>query len=132
MSEDYSIGEVAERFGLTVDALRYYERMEVLPRASRDGGGRRRYSANDLLLLDVLLHLRVTGTPLTGIAEYTRLVQQDPDGVPERLALLRGHRNVITEKIARLERSLGVIDGKIADYTDRLDSEPTHNWPTHG
>ncbi len=72
-------------------------------------------------LQEVLIHLRDTGMPLTGIAEFTRLVQRDPEGVPERLALLRAHRATIAEQIARLGYSMRVIDGKIDDYTQRLD-----------
>lgn len=124
MSRGHSIGEVAEHLGVSVDALRYYERTGVVPRAQRDAGGRRRYGADDLHLLEVLLHLRDTGMPLRDIAEFTRLVRQDPAGVPERLALLRGHRSAITDHIARLTRSLSVIDGKIADYGVRLESDP--------
>ena len=120
MTEGYPIGEVARRLGLSVDALRYYERAGVLPQADRDAGGRRRYSEHDLHLLEVLLHLRDTGMPLAEIATFTRLVGQDPAGVPERLALLRAHREGLTARIAALTRSLGVIDGKIADYDARL------------
>ena len=63
--------------------------------------------------------------PLARIAEFTRLVQHDPDGVPERLALLRDHREAITERMARLALSLSVVDGKIADYSARLDADST-------
>ena len=122
MTEGYPIGEVARRLGLSIDALRYYERAGVLPQADRDASGRRRYSEHDLHLLEVLLHLRDTGMPLAEIATFTRLVQQDPAGVPERLALLRAHREILTARIAALTRSLGVIDGKIADYDARLRS----------
>ncbi|MFJ3957189.1 MerR family transcriptional regulator [Arthrobacter sp. NPDC090010] len=119
MTETYSIGTVAERLGLTIDTLRYYERAGIVPPAHRDSGGRRRYGSNDLHLLEVLLHLRDTGMPLSTIAEFTRLVQSDPEGVPERLQLLRAHRAIITEQIARLNRSLAVVESKISDYSAR-------------
>lgn len=121
MSGYYSIGEVAERLDLSIDALRYYERIGVVPPAQRDASGRRRYGIDDLHLLEVLLHLRNTGMPLKKIAEFTKLVRQDPEGVPERLALLRDHRKVIVGNIARQTNSLRVIDGKIEDYSSRLD-----------
>src|SRR5688572_13795569 len=43
MVQTYRIGEVAELTGLTVEALRYYERLGLLPRAPRTASGRRRY-----------------------------------------------------------------------------------------
>jgi DNA-binding transcriptional MerR regulator len=36
---EYRIGEVAIRAGVSVDAVRYYERLKLLPRARRMSGG---------------------------------------------------------------------------------------------
>lgn len=57
-----------------------------------DGAGRRVYRHDDVHRIEVLLHLRDTGMPLAQIAEFTRLVASDPEGVPERLELLHKHR----------------------------------------
>lgn len=113
MSEQdtWSIGDVAARVGLDVDTMRYYERRGVLPRPARDAG---------VHLIDVLLHLRATGMPLTQIAEFTRLVATDPDGVSDRLDLLRRQRHTVQNQIATWNASLEVIDGKIRDYDGRL------------
>lgn len=43
----WSIGELAERVGMSTDTLRYYEKIALLPRALRDSGGRRRYVEAD-------------------------------------------------------------------------------------
>src|SRR5258708_34732230 len=52
MVDGYRIGEVAARAGVTVDTLRYYERLGVLPLARRTAGGLRQYGD------DVLRHVR--------------------------------------------------------------------------
>jgi len=122
MSDLHSIGETAEHLGLSIDALRYYERNGIVPPADRDAGGRRRYSDGDLHLLEVLIHLRDTGMPLAEIAEFTRLVRRDPEGVAERLDLLKAHRSALLARMERLALSLEVIDGKIADYSLRIRS----------
>lgn len=44
----YRIGDVAEKLGLSADALRYYERIGLLNRVSRDGAGIRLYNDKDL------------------------------------------------------------------------------------
>lgn len=41
MSDDLLIGDVAERAGVSVDTVRYYERRRLLPRAPRTSGGYR-------------------------------------------------------------------------------------------
>ena len=120
MPESWSISEAAQRVGLDPDTLRYYERRGVLPEPQRDSGGRRVYSASDVHLIEVLLHLRSTGMPLATIAEFTRWVAADPGGVIERLELLRRHRDHVRDQIAEWATSLEVIDGKIEDYTRRL------------
>ena len=42
------IGEVARRTGLTVDAIRFYEKERLLRRTSRTSGGFRLFSAEDI------------------------------------------------------------------------------------
>ena len=48
MTNGYRISEVAAMTGITPDALRYYERLGVLPRAQRTAGGLRTYGADVL------------------------------------------------------------------------------------
>lgn len=115
-----SIGEVARHLGLDPDTLRYYERRGVVPSPARDTSGRRTYSAADVHLLEVLLHLRNTGMPLADIATFTHLVSRDPDGVAERLQLLRTHRQRVQAEQARIAASLTVIALKIEDYSARM------------
>jgi DNA-binding transcriptional MerR regulator len=43
-----SIGDTAQKTSLSVDTLRYYEKIGLLPRIARDSGGRRRYDGDDL------------------------------------------------------------------------------------
>lgn len=60
--------------------------------------------------------------PLARIAEFTRLVASDPDGVPERLELLQEHRAHVIRSLEQLTQALAVIDEKITDYTHRAAS----------
>lgn len=117
------VGEVAVQLGISAETLRYYERRGVLPPPSRDGAGHRVYRDDEVHLIKVLLHLRNTGMPLATIAEFTDHVARDPDGVPERLALLQQHREQVIEQLDQLDRSLAVIDQKIADYSRRASEQ---------
>lgn len=116
----HQIGEVARRLGLDPDTLRWFERNGIVPNPARDAGGRRAYTDDNVHLLEVLLHLRDTGMPLAEIAQFTDHVSRDPDGVPERLHLLLGHRSRVRAEQKRTAASLRVIDQKITDYTGRL------------
>lgn len=42
------IGAVAKKIGISVDAIRFYERNSLLPRLPRTQGGFRRYGESDV------------------------------------------------------------------------------------
>jgi DNA-binding transcriptional MerR regulator len=70
----YTITEVAALTGLTADTLRWYERIGLLTEVTRDGGGKRRYTARDLRWLDLLVKLRATGMPVTEMVRHAAQV----------------------------------------------------------
>src|SRR6476469_6964848 len=61
-----SISEVARRFGLRASALRYYERIGILPPPPRTGG-RRRYDHTALAQLAVVQSARQAGFSLADL-----------------------------------------------------------------
>ena len=61
------IGVVAKRIGLSVDAIRFYERNALLPRAPRTQGGFRRYAENDVETLAFIRRVQGLGFKLSEI-----------------------------------------------------------------
>ncbi|HEU5485048.1 MAG TPA: MerR family transcriptional regulator [Microlunatus sp.] len=120
MSEDgMSIGEVAERTGLSVHALRFYEREGILANpVRRAAGGRRVYTEDDVEWLTLCTVLRASGMPLPMIREYTELVRSGDGNEHDRLELLRRHEDRVSEQIAELTRCLDLIRFKVAVYED--------------
>ena len=43
-----TIKEVSERFGVSTDTLRYYERIGLIPQIARTAGGIRDYTESDI------------------------------------------------------------------------------------
>ncbi len=118
---DLSIGEVAERTGLSVHALRFYEREGILANpVRRAAGGRRLYSEDDVEWLRLCILLRSSGMPLPLIRRYTELVRQGEGNEQERLTLLRQHEEQVVSQIDELNRCLDVIRYKVAKYEDHL------------
>jgi DNA-binding transcriptional MerR regulator len=116
-----SIAEAAHRTGVSVHALRYYERAGlVLTRINRTTSGRRRYQKLDLDWIIVCTKLRATGMPIKTIRRYAQLVAAGRGNEQERLALLEGHRADVTAKLAGLQENLKLIDHKIDVYRNRL------------
>lgn len=121
---DLSIGEVAERTGLSVHALRFYEREGILANpVRRAAGGRRLYSEDDVEWLRLCILLRASGMPVPAIRRYTELVRQGDGNEQDRLTLLRQHEQKVVEQIDELNRCLDVIRYKVAVYEDYLATE---------
>jgi DNA-binding transcriptional MerR regulator len=67
MNKNYSVGELAQRSGLTVRALHHYEKLGLLLPSARSEAGYRLYSEADVLRLHRLLAWRQTGMALKDI-----------------------------------------------------------------
>jgi MerR family transcriptional regulator, copper efflux regulator len=61
------IGIVAKKIGLSVDAIRFYERNALLPRAPRTQGGFRQYAENDVDTLAFIRRVQGLGFKLSEI-----------------------------------------------------------------
>ncbi len=61
------IGTVAKRIGLSVDAIRFYERNALLPRPPRTQGGFRQYGENDVETLAFIRRVQGLGFKLREI-----------------------------------------------------------------
>jgi DNA-binding transcriptional MerR regulator len=116
----YSPAEAAQKTGFSLDTLRYYERIGLLPPVGRTTGGRRRYGDTDLLWLMTLRCLRDTGMPLREMRDFIGLSQGSDATIPDRLALLEAHYQRIAEQVARLRAHQGQIAKKIDIYRSKL------------
>lgn len=116
-----SIGEVAEQTGLSVHALRFYEREGLLVGpVHRTSGGRRRYSALNVDWLLICVKLRESGMPLADLRQFAELVRHGPGNEAERLQLLDTHRRRVDAQIQALEECRSVITWKVSVYADHL------------
>jgi DNA-binding transcriptional MerR regulator len=112
----YAPAEASEHTGLSLDTLRYYERLGLFGPVRRTSAGRRVYSDNDVAWVRLLVCLRNAGL---GISDLQRLMgrlrdrSSGPTGVVE---LLEEHRSRLHGEIAKMNLALGVLDDKIAHY----------------
>jgi DNA-binding transcriptional MerR regulator len=116
-----TITEVAERTGLSLDTLRYYEKAGLISPVGRSAGGQRRYAAADLAWIEFLLRLRDTGMSIAGMQQFADLRRRGDSTVPDRLELLREHRALLTERIRQLQTSGSALDDKISHYEQLLE-----------
>ncbi|GAA4621017.1 MerR family transcriptional regulator [Actinoallomurus vinaceus] len=112
----FSPGDVADRTGLSLDTLRYYEREGLIGPVRRDSGGRRLYSGGDLAWLGVVTCLRRSGMGIADLRRFVGVVRGGAPASTEPVEMLRLHRSRLVEDIEHIRVALSVIDGKIAHY----------------
>jgi DNA-binding transcriptional MerR regulator len=119
---ELSIGDVAQQTGLTVHALRFYERegLMLTRHIARGTGGHRRYSPQDVYWLRICIKLRSSGMPLAQIRRYAELVREGPGNEQQRLELLREQQRHIENQLADLQECLRTITRKVGTYEQRL------------
>ena len=115
----YSIGDISRQTGLSIDTLRYYERIDLLVDIERNGSGHRCYSEDDLGWLNLLVCLRETGMPIADMIRFAELVRLGEETIPDRVDLLSEHRRNVLGKIEQMQKKLAGIDNKIHHYTNK-------------
>jgi len=96
------IGTVAKRVGLSVDAIRFYERNALLPRPPRTQGGCRQYGANDLATLAMIRRVQGLGFKLSEIRGLLNLRGN-------RLQPCAPVRRRLEEKLADVQRKFTAL-----------------------
>jgi DNA-binding transcriptional MerR regulator len=101
---------------LSIDTLRYYERIGLVDPPARDSGGRRSYSEEDLGWLAFVTRLRTTGMPIRMMREFAQLRHHGDLTAGRRKQILVEHRGDVRARIAELQTCLEVLDYKIDHY----------------
>jgi DNA-binding transcriptional MerR regulator len=128
-SEGLSIGQVSARTGLSVHALRFYEREGVLiGPVTRKANGRRVYSEDDVAWLADCVRLRSSGMPLAEIRRYAALVRHGAGTEEGRLAILRQHQDRLNAQMLGLRDCLDLVTYKIGVY-EKLLAEAAEDHP---
>lgn len=110
------ISEVSEQFGLSVDTLRYYEKVGLIPPINRTDSGIRDYSELDLKRVDFIKCMRTAGLPINVLTEYFALVQQGDETIEARKEILQEQRAQLVAKMAELQETLDLLNQKIQGY----------------
>lgn len=110
------ISDVSEKFDISPDTLRYYERVGLLPPVRRSKSGLRDYSESDLMWIDFIKCMRSAGLPIEQLARYVQLFPQGEATAEARKQILQDQREQIRARMAELQRTLDLLDHKIAAY----------------
>lgn len=113
MPRELTVGEVAERSGVAVSTLHFYETKGLI-HSQRNRGNQRRYPRSILRRVAVIKVAQRTGIPLSEIADALSVLPHDrPLTVQDWRNLSETWRGQLDERIARLTKLRNQLDGCI-------------------
>ena len=120
------IGELSRKSGLSIDTLRFYEKIALIDRPARDGAGRRDYAPEVLEWIAFLDRLNATGMKQAERIRYAALRRQGNATLRTRREMIEAHRDAVAEQIAMLTASLDLLDAKIETYREMEKAHDRH------
>ncbi len=118
--EQLSIGDLARDAGCTVQIIRHYEKIGLLPEPRRTSGNRRIYSEDQASRLQFIRHSRELGFGLDDIRQLLSFSDQPDQSCGKVDKIARQHLRSVQERMKRLrsmerelQRMIRECDGDI-------------------
>jgi len=111
-----TISEVSEKYDLSQDTLRYYERVGLVPTVNRTKSGIRDYTEESCKWIELAKCMRSAGIPIETLIEYCALTQQGDSTINARKELLIEERIKLLEKMEDMKKTLDRLNYKIDRY----------------
>jgi DNA-binding transcriptional MerR regulator len=110
------IAAVSDQYGLSIDTLRYYERVGLIPPVNRNESGIRDYNELDLRRVEFIKCMRSAGLPVEVLIEYVALVQQGDKTIEARKEILVEQREQLIARMNEMQKTLDILNHKIEVY----------------
>jgi MerR family transcriptional regulator, aldehyde-responsive regulator len=114
------ISEVSEKYGISLDTLRYYERIGLIQPVNRNESGIRDYIEIDMKRVEFIKCMRSAGLPIEVLIEYVGLVQQGDMTIKARKEILKEQREQLAAKMNEMQKTLDLLDYKIEVYENAV------------
>jgi DNA-binding transcriptional MerR regulator len=114
------IAEVSERYAISTDTLRYYERIGLIQQVKRNESGIRDYNELDLRRVEFIKCMRSAGLPVEVLIEYVALVQRGDQTIEARKEILKEQREQLAARMKEMQKTLDLLDHKIDVYENAV------------
>ena len=114
------IAEVSEKYEISADTLRYYERVGLLPPVNRTDSGIRDFDEDDIKRVEFVKCMRSAGLPIEVLVEYIQLVQLGDSTIEERKQILEDERKKLLGRMAEMQKTLDRLNHKIEIYDKKI------------
>ena len=111
-----NIGEVSRKYELSVETLRYYERIGLIPEVPRNKSGMREYDENSCKWISFIKCMRKAGVGIEALIDYVKLFYQGDKTIEARKEILLEQRKNLLDRLEDIQESLELINFKIDNY----------------
>lgn len=112
--------EVSKKYDISIDTLRYYEKIGLLPPIKRNSKGYREYTELDCNWIYYVKQMRRSGVSIEALLEYFSLYRKGSSTMQLRKAILLEQRDQIMKKVSEMQEILSVLEHKIDVYEDSI------------
>ena len=115
---EITIQEVADKYELSKDTLRYYEKEGLIGPVRKNESGIREYSKEDLDRIEFVKCMRSAGLSINVLKRYICLYEMGNSTKEERIKLLENERILLQEKIRVMHDDYQKLEKKLMLYKE--------------
>ncbi|GAA0124425.1 MerR family transcriptional regulator [Clostridium sp. CTA-19] len=119
---NYTIRQVAEKMGVTVPTLRYYDKEGLLPFVDKKPNGTRVFKDEDFQGLAIITCMKNSGTPIKDIKRYMDLCAEGDITLQKRLEIFLERKEAVQKQMEELNRIMETINHKIWYYETAIEA----------
>ena len=111
-----TIKEVSEKFNLSKDTLRFYEKKGLIGPVKKTKSGIRDYEGQDLKRIEFIKCMRNAELPIDVLKKYIDLYKSGKETTEERKKLLENQQKILKDKIDKMQKAYKLLTNKIDLY----------------
>lgn len=114
------ISEIADRYNLSIDTIRYYEKAGLIDPVGKNESGRKVYEEKEMWRINFVKCMRQAGMSIEKIKQYVDLFHEGLETIPERKRILESQLDMLIEQQKELDAQVEFLQKKIANYENTI------------
>ncbi|MDO4534339.1 MAG: MerR family transcriptional regulator [Clostridium perfringens] len=119
----YTMRQACKEVQMTYETLKFYCNEGLVPNVKRNKNNHRVFDENDIAWIKSLTCLKNCGMSIQDMKIYIDLCLKGESTILQRKIILHKQKDIILDKIKKLQESVDYIDGKQQFYDDVLDGK---------
>ncbi|MCI5942775.1 MAG: MerR family transcriptional regulator [Ligilactobacillus animalis] len=115
-----NIAQVSEKFDITKETLRYWERSGLLPEIPRNESGYRDYGEYELNWVFFIQVMRKAGVSIETLVEFVELYRLKTDTRAAQKQLLVEQRDKLEQQKREIEKTLNYLNYKLDNFESHV------------